>query len=103
MYKRQIEDDTQAVIVQYVKAIDIVRNIRERPVETGRPRIGRDDLRGLQRYMVNLHTRDYQQLLSLKAIRPLLPNLDIPVLEAGWYHDHLGVLIDQRPTEDFLL
>lgn len=102
-FARVIEDDTQAVIVPYGKAIDMVRNIRERPVRTGKPRIDRNDLRALQRYMVNLHTRDYQRLLTLKAIRPLLPNLDIPVLEAGWYHDHLGVLIDQRPTEDFLL
>lgn len=100
---RVIEDDTQAVIVPYGKAIEIVRDIRERPLETGRPRIDRDDVRRLQRYMVNLHTRDYQRLLTLKAVRPLLPNLDIPVLDAGWYHDHLGVLIDQRPTEDFLL
>lgn len=100
---RVIEDETQAVIVPYGKAIDIVQHIRDRPVETGKPRIDRNDLRGLQRYMVNLHTRDYQRLLTLKAIRPLLPNLDIPVLEAGWYHDHLGVVIDQRPTEDFLL
>lgn len=97
---RVIEDDTQAVIVPYGKAIDIVRNIRERPVETGKPRIGRDDLRRLQRYMVNLHIRDYQRLLSLKAIRPLLSNLDIPVLEEGWYHDHLGILIDRSPTMD---
>ncbi len=100
---RVIEDDTQAVIVPYGQAIDIVRDIRERRVETGKPRIDRNDLRGLQRYVVNLHTRDYQRLLTLKAIRPLLPNLDIPVLEEGWYHDHLGVLIDQRPTEDFLI
>ncbi|MDD5035044.1 MAG: CRISPR-associated endonuclease Cas3'', partial [Methylococcaceae bacterium] len=100
---RVIEDDTQAVIVPYGQAIDIVEAIRDRPVEKGKPRISRDDLRSLQRYMVNLHSRDYQRLSLLKAIHPLLPNLDIPVLEAGWYHDQLGILIDQRPTEDFLL
>jgi CRISPR-associated endonuclease/helicase Cas3 len=100
---RVIEDDTQAVIVPYGRAIEIVQEIRERPQEKGKPRFDRHDLRRLQRYMVNLHSRDYLRLTQLKAIRPLLPNLDIQVLEPGWYHEHLGIVIDQSPTEDFLI
>jgi CRISPR-associated endonuclease/helicase Cas3 len=53
--------------------------------------------------MVNLHSHDFNRLSQLKAIRPLLPNLDIQLLEEGWYHADLGILIDQRPTEDFLV
>lgn len=98
-----IDDDTQAIIVPYGKAKSIIQEIRERPTEKGKPRIDRDDMRKFQRFMVNLHSRDYNRLTQLKAIKPLLPNLDIPVLEEGWYHADLGVLIDQRPTEDFLL
>jgi len=100
---RVIEDDTNAVIVPYGKAVPIIQDIRSRTVEKGKPRIDRDDLRKLQRFMVNLHSRDFNRLLQLKAIRPLLPNLDISVLEEGWYHADLGILIDQRPMEDYLL
>ncbi|TAN48130.1 MAG: CRISPR-associated endonuclease Cas3'' [Methylococcaceae bacterium] len=100
---RVIEEDTQAVIVPYGAAREIVRDIRERPVKKGKPRIDRSDMRKLQRYMVNLHSRDYSRLQQFSAIESLLPNLDIPVLKEGWYHDHLGIVIDQRPTEDFLL
>jgi CRISPR-associated endonuclease/helicase Cas3 len=100
---RVIEDDTQAVIVPYGRAIEIVQEIRERPQEKGKPRIDREDMRKLQRYMVNLHSHDHLCLTQVKAIHPLLPNLNIQILEKGWYHDHLGILIDQRPTEDFLI
>jgi len=31
----------------------------------------------------------------------LLPNLNIYVLGGGWYHPELGIVIDQRPLEDF--
>jgi len=38
-----------------------------------------------------------------KLIRPLLPNLELFVLDEGLYHPQLGVVIDSRPLEDFLL
>jgi CRISPR-associated endonuclease/helicase Cas3 len=100
---RVIEDDTQAVIVPYGRAKAIIQEIRNRPQEKGKPRINREDIRKLQRFMVNLHSHDFNRLSQLKAIRPLLPNLDIQLLEEGWYHADLGILIDQRPTEDFLV
>ena len=41
-------------------------------------------------------------LLGLKQIKPLLPNLELYVLDDGFYHPDLGVVIDNRPLEDFL-
>ena len=99
---RVIKDDTQPVIAPYRDGSEIVEQIRTRATIKGQPRFNRDDLRQLQRFMVNLHQRDFQKLLALKAIRPLLPNLEIYVLEKGWYHSDLGVVIEQRPTEDYI-
>ncbi len=96
-----IDNDSQAVIVPYGKGCDIVEQIRTRSVIQGQPRFSRDDLRKLQRYMVNLHSRDFEKLVMYKAILPLLPNLEIHVLTEGWYHFDLGIVIDKRPTEDF--
>ena len=98
-----IDDDTQPVVVPYGKGCNLIKEIRTRPVVKGQPRFGRDDLRRLQRFMVNLHARDFQRLLMLKAISPLLPNLEIYVLADGWYHPDLGLLIDKRPLEDFFV
>ncbi|WNV03153.1 CRISPR-associated helicase Cas3' [Candidatus Methylospira mobilis] len=98
-----IESDTQAVIVPYGKGCDLIEEIRTRPVVKGSPRFNRNDMRKLQRFMVNLHQRDFQRLFTLKAIKPLLPNLDIQVLAEGWYHPDLGIVIEQRPLEDFLI
>lgn len=100
---RVIKDDTQPVIVPYGKGRDLIEEIRSRPVTKGRPRFDRDDLRRLQRFMVNLHLQDFQRLLTLNAIAPILPNLEIHVLAEGWYHQDLGIVIDKRPTEDFLI
>ncbi len=99
---RVIGDDTQAVIAPWGEALKDVAAIRERPQTEG-PRFTRKDLRGLQRFMVNLHSRDFQVLDSMKQLRPLLPGMELRVLNEGIYHEHLGVIIDQRPTEDFLL
>jgi CRISPR-associated endonuclease/helicase Cas3 len=98
---RVINDETKPVIVPYCSGCEIVERIRTRPVAHGRPRINRDDLRQLQRFMVNLYQRAFQKLLALKAMRPLLPNSEIYVFEKGWYHSALGVVIEQRPTEDY--
>ena len=100
---RVIKDDTQPVIVPYGNGRKLLEDIRARLVVKGRPRFDRDDLRKLQRFMVNLHPRDFQRLLALKGIVPLLPNLEIHVLAEGWYHQDLGIVIDKRPTEDLLI
>jgi CRISPR-associated endonuclease/helicase Cas3 len=96
-----IQNDTKAVIVPYGKGCDLIEAIRSRSITKGRPRFDRDDLRKLQRFIVNLHSRDFDRLIFLKAISPLLPNLEINVLAEGWYHPDLGIVIDKRPLEDY--
>ncbi len=97
---RVINDDTQAVITPRADAK--VTALRERAQSSGL-RFTREDLRDLQRFMVNLHRRDFQKLDAMGLLRPLLPSMELRVLKEAAYHEHLGVVIDHRPTEDFLL
>ena len=97
-----ISDDTQAVIAPWEQALEKVAAIRER-TQMGGSRYTHKDLRDLQRFMVNLHSRDFQKIDKMKLLRPLLPGMELSVLDEAAYHEHLGVVIDQRPTEDFLL
>jgi CRISPR-associated endonuclease/helicase Cas3 len=39
----------------------------------------------------------------MKQVRPLLPNFELYVLDDGFYHPDLGLVIDNRPLDDFLL
>ncbi|MEP7336197.1 MAG: CRISPR-associated endonuclease Cas3'' [Acidobacteriota bacterium] len=100
---RVISNDTKPVIVPYGNGEEIINAIRTRRVEKGQPRFTRADLRRLQRYIVNLYSHQFRQLEALKQVSPLLPNLDLHVLSAGLYHKHLGLVINQRPLEDFNL
>ena len=100
---RVIKDETQAVIVPYGKGIELIEAIQTRAITKDRPRFDRTDMRKLQRFMVNLRSNDFKRLLTQRAITPLLPNLAIYVLGGGWYHPELGIVIDQRPLEDFLI
>jgi hypothetical protein len=67
-------------------------------------------LRRLQRYMVNVrkqeHYSDFAKLNAIGAITPLLPDrLEIPVI-GDWCYTAappLGVVIENRPMEDFIL
>ena len=97
-----IFDDTQAVIAPMKEAVEEVDAIRKR-ARTDGWRFTHEDLRGLQRFMVNLHSQDFQKLDSMGLLCPLLPGTKLRVLDEAAYHEHLGVVIDQRPTEDFLL
>lgn len=80
----------------------LIEGIRTRELAPGQPRFTRNDLRQLQRYMVNLHSHKLQQLEAMEQIRPLLPNLEMYVLNDGFYHPELGLVLDQRPLDDFL-
>ena len=102
-----IADEGQPVIIARDNfnrpyAAPLIEEIRKRQIAPGQPRFTRDDLRRLQRFMVNVHSHKFQQLESMKHIRPLLPNLELYVLDDGFYHPELGLVIDNRPLEDFL-
>ena len=102
-----IDDSGQPVIVASDThgrkfAAPLIEEIRNRQLALGQPRFTRDDLRRLQRFMVNVHSHKFQQLEGMKQIRPLLPNLELYVLDDGFYHPELGLVIDHRPLDDFL-
>ena len=102
-----IDDSGQPVIIACDThgrkfAAPLIEEIRTRQLAPGESRFNRDDLRRLQRFMVNVHSHKFQQLESMKHIRPLLPNLELYVLDDGFYHPDLGLVIDNRPLDDYI-
>jgi CRISPR-associated endonuclease/helicase Cas3 len=91
------------VVVPYWIGAQHIHDIRNRQPVPGRPRFDRQDLRRLQRYMVNVQTPNFIFLHKASMVKALLPNLELYVLEPGCYHPHLGLVIDNRPLEDFIL
>lgn len=98
-----IEDNTRGVIVHYGKSSKIIEDIRTREVSKEQARFSKADLRHLQRYFVNLYQHQFDLLQALGQIKPLLPNLELFVLSEGFYDDRFGIVIEERPTEDFIL
>ena len=98
-----IDDNTRAVIVHYGKSIEIIDELRTREVSKEQARFSKTDLRRLQRYFVNLYQHQFDQLLALGQIKPLLPNLDLFVLSEGFYDQRFGIVIEERPMEDYIL
>lgn len=96
---RVISDDTRPVIVPYGDSPQIIADIQDK----GREQFSRYDLRRLQRYMVNLHTRDFFLLQGLGQIRAFFQHWDMHVLAEGFYDHRFGVMLQQRPEEDFIL
>jgi CRISPR-associated endonuclease/helicase Cas3 len=102
-----IDDSGQPVIVASDNhgrkfAASLIEEIRTRQLAPGESRFTRDDLRRLQRFMVNVRAHKFQQLEAMQHLRPLLPNLELFVLNDGLYHPELGLLIDKLPLETFL-
>lgn len=97
-----IRDDGQPVTACYGEGARIIKEIRERAPLANQPRFNRDDLRRLQRFMVNVHANKFTILLARQNIKQLLPNMELYVLDDGLYHSDLGLVIDSRPLEDFL-
>jgi CRISPR-associated endonuclease/helicase Cas3 len=95
-----IPDEGRPVVVPFGPGAALIAELRARPA--GVHRFTRADLRRLQRYMVNVRRDQCQQLLVCGQVQPLLPNLDLFALGDGAYHPELGVLVEQRPLEDFL-
>lgn len=94
-----IDDGGRSVIVPYRKAKKWINRLR---------RLGTYDLptmRRLQRYTVNLRPNDFSKASGLGLVEMLFHDKpDGPsVLVEGSYHDDLGVVIADRPLEDFLV
>ena len=53
--------------------------------------------------MVNVRYEKFQLLLASQLVRPLLPNLELYILDAACYHPALGLFLDNLPPDDFLL
>jgi CRISPR-associated endonuclease/helicase Cas3 len=105
---RVIEDSGTPVIISGdlhggVWAEPLITELRNRVLTHGQRRFERDDLRHLQRYMVNVRHHKFQLLLARQFLRPLLPNLELYVLDTACYHPELGLILDNYTPDDFLL
>ena len=105
---RVIEDSGTPVIISGdlrggLWAEPLIAELRTRVLAPGQRRFERDDLRRLQRYMVNVRHHKFQLLLARQLIRPLLPNLELYVLDTACYHPALGLILDNLAPDDFLL
>ncbi|MCC6415010.1 MAG: CRISPR-associated helicase Cas3' [Opitutaceae bacterium] len=83
-------------------AAPLIEEIRTRQLAPRQPRFTRDDLRRLQRVMINVRSRKFQLLEARGLIRPLLPNLELHVLDVACYHPALGLLLENTQPDDFL-
>jgi CRISPR-associated endonuclease/helicase Cas3 len=105
---RVIEDSGTPVIVAgdnrgHDWAGPFIEQIRNRTLAPGQPRFSRDDLRQLQRFMINVRSHTLRQLEARQLIRHLIPNLELHVLNNASYHPALGLLIENTQPDDFLL
>jgi CRISPR-associated endonuclease/helicase Cas3 len=99
-----IDNNGQPVIAPFGAGKRIVQAIRKRQTAGGEPRFTRDDMRCLQRYMVNVRQRNFDELLRLRLIEPLLPNLNIHVLDPSCYHAQLGLVMPGNlPIQDMIV
>jgi CRISPR-associated endonuclease/helicase Cas3 len=100
-----IDNGGRGLVIPVGKGKHVVESVRNREVSAGEQRFTRQDLRSLQRYMVNVRERDFDFLRSHGLVSELLPNLDLFVLDLAQYDKNLGVLKpDQAPAmEDFFL
>ena len=102
-----IDNEGIGVIVQFKSdnndSFEIIKKIRGKNSRTDKVFFGREDMRSLQRFMVNLYPRDFDILQQKQQLQPLLEgkNLDLFVVNEGSYNAQLGVLIDKRPTDEF--
>ena len=95
-----IADDTTAIIVPYRGAVRLIDRIRRAR------RIDFRLLRRLQRYTVNLRHHPnslFEQLQQEGRLEPLLPDVEILVLDAQCYDRHRGVVFRGRSPEDLIV
>jgi CRISPR-associated endonuclease/helicase Cas3 len=104
---RVIEDSGTPVIISSdlrggLWAEPLIADLRNRVLAPGQRRFERDDLRRLQRTMVNVRHKKFQLLLARQLIRPLLPNLELYVLDPACYHPALGLILDNLSPDEFI-
>ena len=99
-----IKDSGTPVVIPIGYARHYVARLRSRVPKPGEPRFTRDDLRRLQRYMVNVRQCDFVFFKQHSLLSELLPNLEIFVLDTAQYNRHLGLIKsnDAPPLEEFL-
>ncbi|GHV23573.1 CRISPR-associated helicase/endonuclease Cas3 [Planctomycetales bacterium] len=101
-----IKDSGTPVIIPIGHARHFIEELRSRKPLPNQPRFTRADLRRLQRYMVNVRQQDFDYFSDdkCKMLTPLLPNLEIFVLDTAQYNRHLGIIKpnDAPPLEDFI-
>jgi CRISPR-associated endonuclease/helicase Cas3 len=95
-----IDEAGVPVVVPYANGRQLIESLRRRRHAAGVAWFGRDDLRRLQRFMVNVRERDRLLLERGSLIAPIHPGMELFALVAGCYHDYLGLLIQDRPMED---
>ncbi len=104
-----IDNEGISVIVQFEgkesSSFEIIKKIRGKNSKSDIVFFGRDDMRSLQRFMVNLYPRDFEILQQKQQLQPLLTgkSLDLFVVNEGSYNKQLGVLTDKRPTDEFYI
>ncbi|MBP7635985.1 CRISPR-associated endonuclease Cas3'', partial [Candidatus Ozemobacteraceae bacterium] len=84
-----IPEESYPIVVPYGDARSIIDELRTREPAPGEPRFSRHDLRRLQRFMVNVRSREFLILQGLHLVHHILPNIDVWVLEDGVYHPEL--------------
>ena len=100
---RVIDNEGIGVIIKFGRSEELIRKIRGKNSKSENVIFGRNDMRSLQRFMVNLYKKDFDYLLNHGQLEPLLEgkNLDLYVVNDGSYNTQLGVLTDRRPTDEF--
>jgi CRISPR-associated endonuclease/helicase Cas3 len=98
-----IENMGISVVVPFGRAPVLIEKIRMKNYSAKKLNFSRKDFRSLQRLMVNLYPYDFQILERMGQIERLIPNrnLDLFVVNEGSYHAELGVLKEERPTDEF--
>ena len=88
--------EAEAVVVPYGVGMKRVERIRRSGW------FDRDELRGLQRFMVNLRGGDIRRLKAMGVLQPLLPGkVETHVLEERCYRRYLGVFAEGLSPTDF--
>lgn len=91
------------VVVRYGIGPRLLDELRRRVACHAPPAEIRAGFRAMQRYMVNLHTRDFERLMQMGAIVTAWEGAPLLALKDGFYHDDLGIAVEDRPPEDLIV